>query len=378
MGGKGKKTNENPAQKLILKALKIISKAFYYIGKPFYLILSYFILFLILISYITGHITRLTIDLIFKKAFKLILSPKKIKKKNVVKKKPKEEKIKITLPYLDALKILFLKLELVFAKIKGIKPPKIRIRFGLIKTIILVLFITLVITIVYIFQGIPSPKKLTERKVEVSTKIYDRNGILLYTIYKDKNRTPVSLNQVPDIVKYATLAAEDAEFYHHPGFSIRGILRALVRNYTKGELSGGSTITQQLVKNALLTPEKTLVRKIREIILAVLVEATYSKDKILEMYLNEVSYGGTAYGIEEASKTYFGKSVSQLTLAEAAFLAGLPKSPSKYSPFSETPELGLARQKDVLNLMRINGFIGEEEEKKRLKKKSPSRLKEQI
>ena len=375
MGGKGKKTNENPAQKLILKALKIILKAFYYIGKPFYLILSYLVLLLILTSYITGHITRLTIDLIFKKALKLILPPKKIKKKTPIKKKPKEEKIKITPPYLNSLKILFLKLELVFARIKEIKPPKIRIRFGLIKTIILVLFITLVITIVYIFQGIPSPKKLTERKVEVSTKIYDRNGILLYTIYKDKNRTPVSLNQVPDIVKYATLAAEDAEFYHHPGFSIRGMLRALVRNYTKGELSGGSTITQQLVKNALLTPEKTLVRKIREIILAILVEATYSKDKILEMYLNEVSYGGTAYGIEEASKTYFGKSVSQLTLAEAAFLAGLPKSPSKYSPFSETPELGLARQKDVLNLMRINGFISEEEEKKALEEKITFSLK---
>ncbi len=220
--------------------------------------------------------------------------------------------------------------------------------------------------IFFFLKSLPSPKKLTERKIEVSTKIYDRNGILLYTIYKDKNRTPVKLKELPEFVKYATLAAEDAEFYQHPGFSIRGILRAIIRNYTRGELTGGSTITQQLVKNALLTPEKTLTRKTKELILAVMVELTFSKDEILEMYLNEVSYGGTAYGIEEASKTYFGKSAKELTLPEAAFLAGLPKSPSKFSPYSSSPELGISRQKDVLHLMKVNGFITEDEEKKAL------------
>ena len=159
------------------------------------------------------------------------------------------------------------------------------------------------------------------------------------------------------------MAAEDAEFYDHPGFSIRGIARSIFKNLQKGELTGGSTITQQLVKNALLTPEKTLDRKLKEIALAVRVEIAFSKDQILEMYLNEVSYGGTAYGVAEASQAYFGKSVSNLNLAEAAYLAGLPKSPSKFSPFSGSIDEGINRQKDILHLMKVNKFITEDQEK---------------
>jgi penicillin-binding protein 1C len=221
----------------------------------------------------------------------------------------------------------------------------------------------------FILKDLPDVKELSTRTIEVSTKIYDRNGVLLYKIYKDKNRTITPLSEIPENVKLATLAAEDAEFYKHKGFSVRGILRAFFNNLEKGQVSGGSTITQQLVKNALLSSEKTLTRKLKEIALAVEVELTYSKDQILEMYLNEVPFGGTAYGITEASNVYFGKDVKKLTTAEAAYLAGLPRSPSKYSPFSGNFEDGLARQKDVINLMKINGFITEGEKNQALNQK---------
>ena len=215
-----------------------------------------------------------------------------------------------------------------------------------------------------VFKDLPSPKDLTTRQIDVSTKIYDRNDNLLYTIYKDKNRTPIKLSQIPENVKLATLAAEDAEFYSHVGFSLRGTLRAITKNISEGRLQGGSTITQQLVKNALLSSEKTYVRKIRELILAIGVEMNYSKDEILEMYLNEVNYGGTTYGIQEASKHYFGKNVENLTLQEAALLAGLPQSPTKYSPFGNNPDLTFSRQREILHLMKINKFITSEMEEK--------------
>lgn len=215
----------------------------------------------------------------------------------------------------------------------------------------------------YIFFKLPSAHELMTRKIELTTKIYDRNGILLYSIYKDKNRSLITLSSVPDVVKKATLAAEDSEFYSHPGISIKGIMRALWKNWREEKRTGGSTITQQLVKNVFLTSEKTITRKIKEAILAFKVEATYSKDEILEMYLNEVSYGGSAYGISEAARVYFGKRVSELTLSEAALLAGLPQAPSKYSPFGGHSDMVFERQKEVLNLMKENGYITEEEEK---------------
>jgi penicillin-binding protein 1C len=241
---------------------------------------------------------------------------------------------------------------------KRFRLPRLRLKLG--KKIIISLGILLIVGFsgwYFVFRGLPSPKELTTRQQEVSTKIYDRNGILLYKIYKNKNRTIIRLNDIPLTVRQATLAAEDAEFYNHLGFSVRGILRAVVKNLKKGELVGGSTITQQLVKNALLTPEKTFSRKIKELVLAVEVETVYTKDQILEMYLNEVSYGGTAYGIQEASRVYFGKDVGELSLAEAALLAGLPKAPSRFSPFGAQPELSRERQKEVLNLMVINKYI---------------------
>lgn len=246
-----------------------------------------------------------------------------------------------------------------------IKLPRFpKINFS--KIYIFLSFTTIVASSAYYFvlRGLPSPKDLLTREQEVSTKIYDRNGVLLYTIYKDQNRTPVKLSQIPESARLATLAAEDAEFYNHIGFSVRGTIRAISKNISEGKLQGGSTITQQLVKNTLLSSEKTFIRKVRELILSIGVEANFTKDEIFEMYLNEVNYGGTVYGIQEASKHYFGKNVEDLNLSESALLAGLPQSPTRYSPFGNNPDLTFVRQREILHLMRINKYITFEEEEK--------------
>lgn len=212
-----------------------------------------------------------------------------------------------------------------------------------------------------IFKDLPSPQDLTTKQPNLTTKIMDRNGQLLYKMYDDENRTWVHLKDIPRHLVYATIAIEDQDFYYHHGFSVRGILRAIVAN-AKGEaIQGGSTLTQQLVKKQLLTPERTLTRKVKELLLAVLVEQTYTKDQILEMYLNLVPYGGSAYGVEEAAQRYFGKSAHALTLPESALLAGLPQSPSVYTPFGPTPELALQRQHEVLRRMKEDGYITQED-----------------
>ncbi|MBL7150698.1 transglycosylase domain-containing protein [Candidatus Microgenomates bacterium] len=206
-------------------------------------------------------------------------------------------------------------------------------------------------------MALPHPKILSLGTAPVATKIYDRNGFLLYEIYLDENRTPVSLDQIPNHLKEATLAIEDSDFYSHPGFSIKGILRALKKLVFEKKIEGGSTISQQLIRSALLSPERTLSRKTKEIILAFWAERIYSKDEILEMYFNQVPYGGSAWGVEAASQIYFGKSVSQLSLAEAALLAGLPAAPSRFSPFGTFPEKAKSRQFEVLRRMTEEGFI---------------------
>jgi 1A family penicillin-binding protein len=245
--------------------------------------------------------------------------------------------------------------------LKGLRARKYKLtlKFLLPAFFLLALIFTFYFSIL---RGLPSPKELDVREPQVSTKIYDRNGNLLYKIFKDQNRSIVPLTQIPIHVRLATLAAEDAEFYSHPGFSIKGIFRAIIQDLETGSIQGGSTITQQLVKNTLLSPEKTITRKIKELILSVEVEANYTKDQILEMYLNEVSYGGTAYGIQEASESYFGKDVGSIDLAEAALLAGLPKSPTSYSPFGSNPTFAMERQKEILHLMEVNKFITAEQE----------------
>lgn len=306
-----------------------------------------------------------------------IIGNLKIKKKRAKKIKAPKTKKKVTS---ISIKLEELRLNIFFFRIRAeIKrklsslAPRIKGKKRKANLFLLIpsLFIVASILIFYflILKNLPSPKELSERSPEVSTKIYDRNGNLLYKIYKNENRTIIPLSQIPESVRLATLAAEDAEFYNHPGFSIRGITRAIVRDVKTGSLQGGSTITQQLVKNALLSPEKTVTRKIKELILSIEAEIVYSKDEIFEMYLNEVSYGGTAYGIQEASESYFGKEVQDLNLAEASLLAGLPKSPTTFSPFGSNPDLAFERQREVLRLMVINKYITQEQAEKAMNEK---------
>ena len=220
----------------------------------------------------------------------------------------------------------------------------------------------LLLSYVLIFKDLPSPTKLGSYDIPISTKIYDRKGTLLFDIFADQNRTPVPLSDIPQTVQQATIAIEDKDFYKHGGISpIGGMLRAIRATATGNRLQGGSTITQQLVKSALLTPERTVTRKIKEIILAFWVEILYPKDKILELYLNQVPYGGTAWGIETAAEKYFGKSVKDLNLSEAALLAGLPQAPTLYSPFGAHPELSKQRQSEVLRRMVEDGYISQEQ-----------------
>jgi penicillin-binding protein 1C len=214
-----------------------------------------------------------------------------------------------------------------------------------------------------IIKDLPSPDQLSNRDPALTTKIYDRNGELLYKIYRQQNRTLVKLENVPQFLIDATIAAEDKEFWNHSGISAKGIFRAVVHNLSNPEKNpiGGSTITQQLVKNALLDSEKTWQRKIKEAILSVMVETKYSKKEILQMYLNEIPYGGTSYGIEEAAQKYFSSTTKDLTKSQAALLAGLPASPTRYSPFGAYPTLAKKRQIQVVKEMVNAKFITDKE-----------------
>ncbi len=221
----------------------------------------------------------------------------------------------------------------------------------------------------YIFKGLPSPYSLKDYKaVPISSQIYDRNGKLLYEVYREENRTPVKLNTLPDYLIKATIAVEDKDFYKHGGVSfVSGILRAVKENLQNSSLQGGSTITQQLVKSALLTPERTIQRKLKEVILALWVEQIFSKDEILEMYLNQVPYGGSSYGIGQAAKTYFEKTPDELELHEAAMLAGLPQAPTTYSPHTN-PDRAKVRRDHVLRNMFEQGYITQQQIDAALKK----------
>jgi penicillin-binding protein 1C len=206
-------------------------------------------------------------------------------------------------------------------------------------------------------KDLPDPNRLSSKGNESGTKLLDKNDKVIFELYGDKNRVLIQLNQVPEDVIKATLATEDAEFYRHSGFSLRGMARAVRNTITGQGLQGGSTITQQVVKNSLLSQERTIDRKIKELILSLQIESKYTKDDILQMYFNETPYGGQNYGIFAASKAYFAKDPGELTLSESAYLAGLPQRPSYYSPFSSNKEAGIERRNLVLNLMRYNGWV---------------------
>lgn len=268
--------------------------------------------------------------------------------------------------------VVFKKIKKIKKSLKKIKLPKLRFKRRLLPPITMGVAMTrkklaiigivglLIIFFVGVYRflaSLPDPRQLSTREVALTTKIYDRNGVLLYQFYDGENRSLVSTKDLPPYVINATLAIEDQNFYKHMGIDPMGIFRAAWSNFTGAQLQGGSTITQQLIKKTLLTPERTISRKIKEIILALWTERIYSKEEILTMYLNQVPYGGPAYGIEAAAETYFGKKAHDLTLAEAALIAGLPSAPSAYSPFGANPELARVRQKQVIEAMEKNGYI---------------------
>ena len=259
-----------------------------------------------------------------------------------------------------------------FIRAKKIKLPKIKfpvkIKYFLLGCSITLIFVSILQSYFFI-RELPSPYNIGKINYPLSTHIYDRNDTLLYEIYLEQNRTPVILKELPPYVAEATIAIEDKDFYRHQGVAVfSGMIRAVKEMIINKNLQGGSTITQQLVKTALLTPERTLSRKIKEVILAIWTEKIYSKEQILEMYFNQVPYGGSSYGIEEASKTYFGKKAKDLTIEEAALLAGLPQAPSLYSPYIN-PEIALKRRNEVLTSMKNQGYINEESKVKSQKSK---------
>ncbi|MGQ9516732.1 MAG: penicillin-binding protein 1C [Anaerolineae bacterium] len=217
---------------------------------------------------------------------------------------------------------------------------------------------------VYIALQLPPAEELTSRVASfVSTRIYDRNGVLLYEIDDPHGgrRTLVKLSEISPYLIQATIATEDANFYQHPGVDPVGLARAIYRAVQEREATiGGSTIPQQLVKLVFLSPERTIRRKIKEAVLAAEISRRYSKDEILAIYLNEIYYGNRAYGIEAAAEVYFGKRASDLTLAEAALLAGIPQAPAVYDPFAN-PKATRERRSQVLRLMVKNGYITEAE-----------------
>jgi 1A family penicillin-binding protein len=217
--------------------------------------------------------------------------------------------------------------------------------------------IIVVIAVLLVLKDVPRATVIGNRNFPQSSKILAKDGTLLYTIYASKNQSFVQLNKIPKDLQHATISIEDKNFYNHGAIDIRGIIRAAYLTLSHRSVQGGSTITQQLVKTSLLTLDQTITRKIKEVILSFIVESIYSKDRILEMYLNQVPYGGTAWGVEAASQIYFGKDVSKLSLAESAFLAGLPQAPSVYSPFGSHPEEGKKRQLQVLKAMEDAGYI---------------------
>jgi len=227
-------------------------------------------------------------------------------------------------------------------------------------------------------DSLPSPNELIARSSDQSTQILDRNGNVLYTVYGEENREFVSIDKIPEHTRKAVLAAEDAEFYQHKGIDLVGIARAVIQNLREGRVvSGASTLTQQLVKKTLLydilgeeANERTIARKVKEVLITMQVEQTFTKDEILQMYMNEIPLGGVNYGFQAAAHSYFGKDVSELTLAESAMLAGIIQAPGVYSPlYGRDAESAKVRQNYVLNQLeekeRLFGISKEEIDKAR-------------
>ncbi len=240
--------------------------------------------------------------------------------------------------------------------------------------ILAIAFITIVIfipvfTYVYFAKDLTSKDSIMNRN-NTGIVLLDRNGEAFFEFYNAHYRKFVPLKDIPDSVKNSVIVAEDKDFYNHPGFSLQALAAALVANIKEQDLSyGGSTITQQLVKSSLLTPRKSIIRKAQELVLSQEIERRFSKDEILEMYLNSVYFGEGAFGIESAANSFFGKSAKELNLGEASLLAGLLSAPSIYSPISGDVQKGLRRQEYVLSEMVQAKYITQEEKEKAKKTK---------
>ncbi len=250
----------------------------------------------------------------------------------------------------------------------ALKKPKRRWLRWLLKLAMWLVILVILLSVgvfAYYAKDLPSPGKLNARQVIESTKIYDRTGEhLLYEIHGEEKRTQISLSDMGKTIQAATVSAEDQDFYNHHGVQFKAIARAALYDVMGRSASqGGSTITQQLIKNSVLTPEKTFTRKVKEVILSVELEQKFSKDQILEMYLNEIPYGSNAYGIQAAAQTFFGKDAKDLGLAESALLSSLPKAPTFYSPYGDHLEDLKARQEYVLDQMAKLGYVTQDQAK---------------
>jgi len=254
----------------------------------------------------------------------------------------------------------------IFKENKSFRRRKQKNGWRLIKKLCRVLFFLILLAIMaglgifaLLAKDLPDPQKLNERQIIESTKIFDRTGkIILYDIHGEEKRTLVTLDQVSPYLKNATIVAEDAEFYNHIGLDFKSIIRAAIYNLLGRKISqGGSTITQQFIKKAMLSDERTWSRKIKEAVLSLELERRYSKDEILGFYLNQIPYGSNAYGAEAAAQTFFGKTAKDLTLSEASLLAALPQAPSRLSPYGSHPEELKARQNYILDRMVKYNYI---------------------
>ncbi len=257
---------------------------------------------------------------------------------------------------------------------KGKKMPTSRIK-AIIVVVLLALLglglagvLALTLVMAWISRDLPNPNNLITREIPQSTKIYDRTGAtLLYEIHGDEKRSLVKLEDIPDVMKQATISIEDRQFYEHHGVNWVRVIKAIyIDVIQRRKAQGASTLTQQLVKNAILSNEKSWERKIKEFLLALQLERRFTKDQILQMYLNEIPYGSMTYGIGSASETYFGKSVKDLTLDEAALLAAIPQAPDTYSPYGtgvhgDNRVALVARQKQVLDAMVRDKYITQQQ-----------------
>lgn len=245
--------------------------------------------------------------------------------------------------------------------------------FFILKLLFFFIFLILILGGFFLYlyiRDFPLPEKFTERYLPQSTKIYDKTGnVLLYEIYGEEKRTIVSLEEIPEFLKEAILVAEDKDFYSHKGLDFKSIIRAiLVDLKLKKPIQGGSTISQQLIRSTFLSNEKTLERKTKEVLATFLLERKYTKDQILELYLNQIPFGSNCYGVEAASQTFFGKHVKDISLEEAVVLASLIKAPSYLSPYGPYKEELLKRKDYILDRMVEEGYLKKEEAEEAKKK----------